>query len=133
MVEMRFNANEVEPMRDYQAIPEGEYLAEIISSEMKVTNSGTGEYLELVWKVTEGDHKDQQIWDRMNMENPSVKAVEIGQQRLSSICRALEVMEMARTEELHNKPCPIRVVVVEKMGYKPQNEITSYGVVDVPF
>ncbi len=42
---------------DFAAIPAGKYLAIIADSEMKQTKSGTSRYLELTFKVVEGEHK----------------------------------------------------------------------------
>ncbi|MDL5053334.1 hypothetical protein QQ056_07225 [Oscillatoria laete-virens NRMC-F 0139] len=39
-----FNANEVEPLGDFAAIPAGKYLAVITNSEMKPTKSKTGNF-----------------------------------------------------------------------------------------
>ena len=37
-----FNANNVEPARDFEPIPAGKYMAMITASEMKANKAGTG-------------------------------------------------------------------------------------------
>ena len=103
-----FNANEVEPTT-YDILPDGTYVAAIVASEMKPTNSGTGEYLEIKLQILEGDHKGRLLWDRLNLKNPSEKAVEIARGQLSGICRAVDVMEPRDSSDLHDRPLTIRV------------------------
>ena len=50
-----FNANDVEPASDFEAIPAGKYLAVITDSEVKPNKSGTGTYLQLTFQVVEGE------------------------------------------------------------------------------
>ena len=42
-----FDANQIEPTTEYEAIPAGKYAAMITESEMKLTKSGSGSYLQL--------------------------------------------------------------------------------------
>ncbi len=64
-----FNANNVEPQTEFDAIPAGKYLAVITSSEMKPTKSGNGAYLELTFDVIEGEFKGRKLWARLNLDN----------------------------------------------------------------
>ncbi len=52
-----FNANQVEPTSNLEAIPAGKYLAVITESELKPTKSGSGSYLQLTFQVLEGEYK----------------------------------------------------------------------------
>ena len=72
-----FNANDVEPEFGFEAIPAGHYLAAISDSQMKVTKTGNGEYLELTFQVIEGQYKNRRVWSRLNLNNPSQQAVDI--------------------------------------------------------
>ena len=42
-----FNAEEVEPNAAPEALPAGDYVAQVVGSEVKPTASGSGEYLKL--------------------------------------------------------------------------------------
>ena len=69
-------------------LPAGDYLAEIIKTEMKQTNSGTGEYLSVMFKILEGSNKDKAIYTNLNLVNPNQVAVNIAIGTLDKICKA---------------------------------------------
>lgn len=109
MVQINFNANEVQPSAGFEPLPEGEYLAIIESSEEKPTKAGTGAYLQFTFQVIEGEFAKRKLWSRINHKNPSAEAQKIGLAELSAICRAVGVMTPNGTEELHNRPLRIKV------------------------
>ena len=104
-----FNANEVDPLTDFEPIPAGEYLAMITGSEMKTTKSGSGSYLELTFQVLEGKYQGRLLWSRLNLDNPNPIAVQMARAELSTICRAISVMAPNDSVELHNLPLQIVV------------------------
>ncbi len=122
-----FNAGTVEPMTEYKPIPAGKYSAVIIKSEMKPTRSGKGSFLELTFQVLEGQHKGRQLWSRLNLNNPTVRAEEIAQQELSSVCRAVGVLQPKDSSELHGIPLVISVRETAGQNGEPQNEIRGYA------
>lgn len=104
-----FNANEVDPATDFEPVPAGKYLTVITDSEMKPTKSGNGHYLELTFQVIEGQYKNRLLWARLNLDNPNELAVQIARGELSSICRAVGVMQPKDSVELHNLPLLVTV------------------------
>jgi hypothetical protein len=104
-----FNAHNVPPPTDFEPIPAGKYLAVITDSEMKLTKSGSGNYLELTFQVIEGEYKDRWLWSRLNLDNPSAQAVQIAHGELSALCRAVGVMQPKDSIELHNLPLVVTV------------------------
>ena len=104
-----FNANEVEPAVGFDPIPAGKYLAVITETEMKPTKNGSGQYLQLTFQVIEGQHKNQLIWSRLNLENPTATAVKMARSELSAICRAVGVMAPKDSVELHDLPLTLTV------------------------
>lgn len=121
-----FDASKVEPNQDFEAIPDGKYLAMITASEMKPTKSGNGEYMELVLQIVEGPYKGRSLWDRLNLNNPSEIAVKIARGALSAICRAVNVLTPKDSEDLHNLPLVVRVVREEYEG-GVSNKIKGYS------
>ena len=109
-----FNANEVDPSASFEAIPAGKYLAAITDSEMKPTKNGGGSYLQLTFTILEGEFKGRVLWARLNLENPNATAVRIALSDLSSICRAVGVMQPHDSSELHNIPLLITVKVKKR-------------------
>jgi len=130
MSKFQFNANEVEPA-SFEAIPAGKYEAVITKAEMKDTQAGDGEYLELTFQVIEGEHKNRLLWGRLNIVNKSEQAVKIARGQLSAICRAVGVAELNESNlpNLYDKPLIIRVSQREFEG-EMRNEIKGYATRD---
>jgi len=106
-----FNAGEVDPAADFEAIPAGSYTAVITESENKPNKAGTGSYLQLTFQIVDGEHKGRLLWARLNLDNPSEAAVRIARGQLSALCRAVNVLQPKDSIELHNIPLTIKVGV----------------------
>ena len=104
-----FDANQVEPSRDFDPIPAGKYVALITESEMKANKAGTGHYLQLTFQIIDGAHKGRHLWARLNLDNPNAQAVQIARAELSAICRAVGILAPNDSVELHNLPLVIHV------------------------
>ncbi len=123
-----FNANNVDPALDFEAIPAGKYLAIITGSEMKATKNGSGSFLELTFHVIEGPYKNRLLWARLNLDNANKQAVEIARAQLSAICRATGVMQPKDSLELHNLPLQITVKCKKREDTDEiVNEIRAYA------
>jgi hypothetical protein len=110
MADLRgFDANQVEPTSDFEAIPAGKYLAVITESEMKPNKAGTGHYLQLAFQIVDGPYKNRFLWARLNLDNPNATAVQIARAELSAICRAVGVLAPNDSVELHNLPLLVHV------------------------
>jgi hypothetical protein len=122
-----FDANTVEPATEFEAIPAGKYIAAITGSEMKPTKAGNGSFLELTFEVVEGEFKGRKLWARLNLQNPNQIAVKIARAELSSICRAIGILQPRDSVELHN--LPLVVTVKQKAGQdgEVRNEIKGYA------
>lgn len=133
-----FDANTVEPVSGFDPIPAGKYLAVIADSQMKLTKSGNGSYLELAFQIIEGPYMNRMVWARLNLDNPSEPARKIAQSELSAICRAVGVLAPNDSVELHNLPLVIHVrckkrsdtgeLANEIKGYSPRETPSSHNV-----
>jgi hypothetical protein len=124
---LNFDATSVQPAQSFDPLPAGDYLVYIKNSDMKPTAAGNGYYLELTLEVLDGPHTGRLIWDRLNLDNPNQKAVEIAQRTLSAICHAVNVLNVSDSAELHDKPLVAKVVIEEGRGdYAPRNQIKGY-------
>ena len=121
-----FDARTVEPNAGFDLIPAGEYEACIVASQMKPTKDGNGQFLELELQILNGQFQNRKLWDRLNLANPSAKAVEIARGTLSAICRALGVLTPKDSSELHNKPLRVKVTVRKSEEYGDANEVKAY-------
>ncbi len=123
-----FNATQVEPTTSFEPLPAGKYLAAITESAMKPTKSNNGNFLELTFQVLDGEYKNRFVWARLNLNNPSDKAVEIARSELSAICHAVGVMQPRDSVELHNLPLTITVKCVKRDDTgEITNELKSYA------
>jgi hypothetical protein len=127
-----FDANSVEPSKGYEVFSPGDYRVSIMQSEMRDTKNGLGKYLWLDMIIMEGPHQGQHLFDRLNLVNPSEKAVGIAYKTLSSICRAVGVLNTDDAEDLHNRTMIASVKVVpagnDKTGVfrEAKNEVKEY-------
>jgi hypothetical protein len=64
-----FDASAVEPSNGYDVLPPGKYLGHIVTSEMRVTKDGAGQYLYLELDILEGQYAGRKLFDRLNLIN----------------------------------------------------------------
>ena len=121
-----FDASQVPEQQEFSALPEGQYAVIAISSEMKPTKAGTGQYLQIVFEVLDGPQKGRKLWARMNLVNPNQTAVEIAQRELAALCRAVGVIKPSDSAELHNKPLMVEVAVEVDDRRRESNVIKKY-------
>lgn len=128
MAQLNFDATQVKPNDGgFEAIPAGWYNAYITESELKATKDKTGAYLELKFKVMDGQYKDSVVISRLNISNANEQAQKIGIGQLSSVCHALNMGFVQDSVQLHNQPMKIRVKYIAAKGeYEASNDITSY-------
>lgn len=124
----QFNADEVEPLGEYQPIPAGDYRVAVVKSEWKPTKNGNGRYIEFGFQILEGPSEGRMVFSRLNLENPNQTAVNIARSELSSICHAVGKLKPRDTTELHNVPLIVSVELKKRSdsdGYT--NEIKKYS------
>lgn len=122
-----FDANEVEPSSGFSPIPAGKYVAVITEDDMKETRNGKGRYLQFTFEIIEGEYSGRKLWARLNLENENMEAVKIARADLSAICRAVNVLKLSDTVDLHNLPLVISVKLKkDKETDELRNEIKGY-------
>lgn len=127
MAFLNFDATQVEPSSGFSPIPAGKYVAVITDDEMKDTRNGSGRYLQLTFEIVEGEYSGRKLWTRLNLENANMEAVKFARADLSAICRAVNVMQLQDTVQLHNLPMVITVRLKKnKETDEMQNEIKGY-------
>ena len=119
-----FDASTVDPATGFELIPPGKYVAQIVSSEMRPTKDGGGQYLWLELDVLEGALQGRKVFDRLNLVNASAQTVEIAQRTLSAICHATGRMQVQDSQELHLIPMIADVTIrPPKNGYGESNKV----------
>jgi len=126
MAQLNFDAREVKPSAAPDPIPAGKYLVEINESEMKETKNKDGSYLELVFTVVDGEYRGRKLWDRLCINHPNAKTVEIARANLSAICHSVGVLQPQDSVQLHGLPLCVRVILKEDNNGEKRNEIKGY-------
>ena len=125
MAQLPFNAAEIPADEGFNPVPAGQYLCQVISSEIKPTKAGNGTILKLTSQIIDGPFNGRLIFDNLNVSNPNQDAERISQRSLADLVLAVGMTTMQDTEELHFKPFVGRVGVRhDKNGaFPPQNTI----------
>lgn len=100
---------QAEAQQDFSPLPTGEYLAQIVDSDLKPTKNNTGHYLELTFEVMEGEYKGRKHWERLNLDNQNTQTVEIANRAFAAIREATGVPNPRDSADLHYKPLVIRI------------------------
>jgi len=135
-----FYDENAEPSGDFSPIPAGQYVAEIVDSEIvnvSKNDDSKGTCLKLTWKIGEGELTGRLVWQRLNMwfsgnEKKPGEVARIANQQFAAIRQACGKGVVQDTAELHFIPC--RIVVKLKTDpsgqYAPQKEIGSVSALD---
>ena len=121
-----FNAEEVEPNAAPEALPAGDYVAQVVGSEIKPTASGSGEYLKLEIEILTPGFSGRRVFDQLNIRNESAEAERIGRAQLSALCHAVGVLRISDSQQLHGKPFVVNLVIKEDSQYGKQNKVKGY-------
>lgn len=104
-----FDPTSVEPRGEFEILPTGEYVMQIIDSAMKPTKAGTGNYAQLEFTIMDGVLEGRKYWERLNLDNPNETAVKIARQALAELCAAIGLQVCTDTEQLHFKPMLVKI------------------------
>ena len=119
-----FDATTIEPNKPFEPVPAGQFPAQIVNSEMRLTKDGRGQYLWMEIDILDGPYAGRKLFDRLNLVNANPTTVEIAQRTLSAICHAVGKMQVDDSEQLHLIPLLVDVKVQPpKNGYDAQNSI----------
>jgi hypothetical protein len=121
-----FNANNAPEMPDFSPIPAGVYPAIITDSEVKPSKSGNN-YLNLTVTIADGQYKNRLVWDILNLWHPTEKVKNIAVATLGKIQKAVGVIDLQDSSQLHNKPLLVKIAVDPgDEQYGPKNIIKGY-------
>lgn len=128
-----FRAQDHDSMDDFTPIPAGEYVTQIVKSEVKDTKNKDGKRLVLQEKILEGDYAGRLVFVGLNIVNKNPIAMEIANKELKSICIACGKgeREIQDSAELHMIPHKITVAIKPAdQNWPEQNVIKKYESLD---
>lgn len=73
---------------EFEPLPPGKYLAQVVDHVVKETKSGNGKYLTVTWEILDESHKGRKIFNNFNILNPNEKAQAIARGQLSALAKA---------------------------------------------
>lgn len=127
MAELNFCADEA-PESEYDALPAGDYLVQISDSDFRESKAGNSQYLSLTIEVIDGPRAGRLLWENFVLSHQtSSKAVDIGKQKLAALCRAVGVLHVRHSEELHGIPFYAKITVEEGQDGTLQNRVKKYA------
>jgi len=104
VIDFDVSSYEAPKRTSFEPLPPGDYNAMITDSQMKITKSGTGEYLELTIQIIDGAHSGRRLWERLNVVNSNKTAEEIARSQLNGIKLACNIERLESSEQLHDIP-----------------------------
>ena len=112
---------------DYALVPAGKYPAMITEVELKDTNAGNGQYLNIRFDIIGAEQSGRVVFTNINIRNPNPKAEEIGAQELGQLCKAIGITgQLTDTEQLTNGTCEIKVTIKDDPQYGPSNQVKGF-------
>lgn len=109
--------------RNFDTIPAGTYQAQIVESSVVDTKKAGGKMLKLTWEVVSGPYERRKFFGQINIVNQSAEAQRIGQRELADICEATGSGAISDSEQLHYKPCSVRIAIEKQEGFDDKNVV----------
>lgn len=131
MATFNFDATAVQPQQSFSVLPAGKYIAQVVDSDVKTNKSNTGQYLSLQFEILDGEFKGRRVFSNITVNHQNITAQEIGQSQLSSLCRAVGVMQLTETSQLHGRPLKIDVKIRQDAQYGDQNDVKGFEAASV--
>jgi len=120
-----FNADEVDTTSDFDPVPPGTYVMQIVNSDVKPTKDGKGKYIWLEHEILEGPYKGRKVWNNLNLWNANPQAVKIAEKQFAKLCKACAKHAVEDTAELHGYP--FRAIVEQETNDRgTQNRLKDY-------
>ena len=130
-LDMEFNLDDLPPPSSgsFDPLPEGWYIASIVSAEVKTTKAGTGKFIAVRMDVMGPTHQGRVLFTNLNINNPNPKAEEIGRQQLGSIMSAIGLAKLKNTDQLIGGKLQVKVAIKHEPPRDPENECKGYKAV----
>lgn len=115
----------VSEMQGNSPVPPGEYNVVIAATEYKESKRGTGGYLRMQYKISDGPHNGRSVFDNLNLWHEQQNTRYIAQSRLKAIAKAVGHPNpnfIRNTDELLGGRMLVRVSVSDEY-----NNVKSYS------
>ena len=124
MAQLNINVTDVPQQEGADPVPAGWYNVRITESEVKPTKTIGGFLLALKYAILDGQFAGRPLFSRHNIVNSNPKAQEIAYGELSAIGHAVGVLMIQDSQQLHDKPMKVKVVLKPADGqYEASNDV----------
>jgi len=129
MAEISFDSSTVPAQQEFDLLPPGKYVAQVIDSDVSRNSKDTGDVLKLTFEIIDGEYANRRLWARLNITHDNPDAERIGRSQLSALCQAVGLVKLSDSLELHDKPVLVTVKVrKDKSGqYPDQNDVSGFS------
>lgn len=109
-------------------IPPGQYKAVAVDSGLKDTAKKDGQFLWIKFVITEGQYRDTEFTERLNIINPNQTAVDIAYKTLARISEAVGMTQTPQdSNQLHNKPLVIEIATEAGKPWRDRDGVEREG------
>ncbi|MCK5614452.1 DUF669 domain-containing protein [Candidatus Pacearchaeota archaeon] len=131
MAEINYTVDANNAEEGFEAIPAGEYIAIIESSDYAPNKQGTGKVLSLTYQIVDGRYKGHKLFNYLNLEHQKENVVAIARKTMNAIGVAVGVRETVKDSGmLHFIPMKVDVIVKDDKDYGKKNEIKKHSPVN---
>jgi hypothetical protein len=106
-----FDTTNQQGQTSYEILPAGDYLMQVVQSEVRPTKDGSNKYVWLELDILDGEYAGRKFWERLNLWSTNDTAKKIANQTLVSMTRACGFVTIEDTEELHFRPFQVKMRV----------------------
>lgn len=123
-----FDHTAVDTTDNFEPLPAGEYIVEVVDSSVKQTRAGDGEYIALQLRVVDGQYENRRVFTNINTISPKADTQAIGEKLLAQLCTAVGLSHaLEDTAELHSVPVRATLKIEpEKNGYPARNNVRAF-------
>jgi hypothetical protein len=113
---------------DFDPLPAGPYMVQVIESDVVETKAGDGLILKLTLEVMDGPFANRKVWANLNFKNRNATAQRIAQEAIKQICDAVGFGgQLTDSEVLHYKPLRAQITIRKSAEYGDQNDVKRYS------
>jgi len=122
-----FNVNDL-PDNDsgFSPVPAGDYQVEIKKVEAKETRAKTGAYFSFRFDILGPTNAGRIIFCNVNVKNPSTQAENIGRGQLKNIMKAINIDDVAHTDQFVGGKLVITVGIEKSDKYGDSNTVLAF-------
>jgi len=111
-----------EHKQEFSVLKPGDYTVMVTNAKVADTKDGTGRYIKVELKTTDG----RVVFANINIKNKNELATKIGQAQLAELCEACGLTSVEDTDQFVGQTIQVRLKVKRDDAYGDKNEVAKY-------